>query len=88
MTARDREPESPGPLKWAPKWTRMAAPAARRQTTAGERAAAGAQAGTATSRTGPAMETDQAERSFEGNAANKELRERMALAPNLPSDAR
>jgi hypothetical protein len=57
---------------------------ARRQTTAGERAAAG----TATSRTGPAMETDQAERSFEGNAANKELRERMALAPNLPSDAR
>jgi hypothetical protein len=63
---------------------------ARRQTTAGERAAAGAQAaaGTATSRTRPAMETDQAEGSFEGNAANKELRERMALAPNLPSDAR
>jgi hypothetical protein len=62
----------------------------RRQNTAGERAAAGAQAaaGTATSRTRPAMETDQAEGSFEGNAANKGLRERMALAPNLPSDAR
>src|SRR6516165_9272501 len=26
MTTRDREPESPGPLKYAPKWARMAAP--------------------------------------------------------------
>jgi hypothetical protein len=43
-----REPESPGPLKWAPKWTPMAAPwrPARRQTTAGESPPAGAQAAT------------------------------------------
>ena len=42
MSTRDREPEAPGPLKFAPKWARMAAPepAPARAVSARERAAA------------------------------------------------
>jgi hypothetical protein len=94
MSTRDREPESPGPLKYAPKWARTAAPEPARR---GERSGGELRP----------VNTRQAERrlppvqrlreptpwklakqkgSFEGDVAIKELRERMALAPDLPPE--
>jgi hypothetical protein len=129
MSTPDREPQAPGPLKYAPKWARTAAPAP-----AGDRPADGPRAGNIhpperkpvsaprpasqhrpASERGPALERGPAERkpaappqqpappspprepappwklakqrgTFEGDVAIKELRERMALAPDQPPE--
>jgi len=103
MSTRDREPDSPGPLKYAPKWARMAAPepAPRRDRPSG-RAPGGAAPGGAVPRENARPKIDKApppplrprepppwkhgkrRGRFEGDVAIKELRERMALAPDLP----
>ena len=109
MSTRDREPEVPGPLKYAPKWARMAAPQPEPATGTGgdrpasepraaNRPAAGTQSRSgrkprcASRRHGPreaAAATGNWRSSaarFEGDVAIKELRERMALAPDQPPE--
>jgi hypothetical protein len=87
MNTRDREPESPGPLKYAPKWARMAAPEIGR----------GSEPRLANSRPpdgrpplpprhrepAPPRKLTLPKGSFEGDVAIKDLRERMARAPDL-----
>ena len=86
MTTGDREPESPGPLKYAPKSARMAAPETAR----------GSEPPRPPDRrppppqrhrepTPPRKLTMQKGR-FEGDVAVKDLRERMARAPDLPPE--
>jgi len=103
----DREPEATGPLKYAPKWARMAKPAA--PAFAGGRGGANArprehepaaerwhsQERSPPERT-PARSRPQESAppwkligrpgAFEGDVAIKELRERMALAPDRPPE--
>jgi hypothetical protein len=120
MSTPDREPQAPGPLKYAPKWARVAAPAQ-----AGDRPASGPRPANAhpperkpasvrkpasehrpALERGPALEHSSPERrpaapprepappwrlakqrgTFEGDVAIKELRERMALAPDQPPE--
>ena len=90
MRTRDREPESPGPLKYAPKWARMAAPEIGR----------GSEPRLVNSRPpdgrpplpprhrepAPPRKLTLPKGSFEGDVAVKDLRERMALAPDLPPE--
>jgi hypothetical protein len=116
MSTRNREPEVSGPLKFAPKWARIAEPAPART---GDRPASEprpanarppARDSAAKSAAKSAAERHPAERkplpappsppeqpapswkpakrpgSFEGDVAIKELRERMALAPDLPPE--
>jgi hypothetical protein len=91
---RDREPESPGPLKYAPKWARMAAPETARQ---GDRP--GSEPRLANPRpperrpppprhrepARPQTLTKQ-KGSFEGDAAIIDLRERMARKADQPPE--
>jgi hypothetical protein len=91
MRTRDREPESPGPLKFAPKGARMAAPEAARR---GDRPSSEPRPASARPperrppprhrETAPPQKLTKQKGSFEGDVAIKELRERMALAPDLP----
>jgi len=90
MRTRDREPESPGPLKYAPKWARMAAPEIGR----------GSEPRLVNSRPpdgrpplpprhrepAPPRKLTLPKGSFEGDVAVKDLRERMARAPDLPPE--
>ena len=90
MRTRDREPESPGPLKYAPKWARMAAPEIGR----------GSEPRLVNSRPpdgrpplpprhrepAPPRKLTLPKGSFEGDVAIKDLRERMARAPDLPPE--
>jgi hypothetical protein len=90
MRRRDREPESPGPLKYAPKWARMAAAEAAR----------GSEPRLANARPpdrrppppprhrepAPPRKLTMQKGSFEGDVAVKDLRERMARAPDLPPE--
>ena len=90
MRTRDREPESPGPLKYAPKWARMAASEIGR----------GSEPRVANSRPPdgrpplpprhrepvPPRKLTLPKGSFEGDVAVKDLRERMARAPDLPPE--
>ena len=85
MRTRDREPESPGPLKYAPKWARMAASEIGR----------GSEPRLVNSRPpdgrpplpprhrepAPLRKLALPKGSFEGDVAVKDLRERMARAP-------
>jgi hypothetical protein len=122
MSTRDREPETPGPLKYAPKWARVAEP-----TRASDRPASGPGPANAhpperkpaperrpapeqrsAPEQRPASERSPPERkpappsrprepappwklakqpgTFEGDVAIKELRERLALAPDQPPE--
>jgi hypothetical protein len=89
MRTRDREPESPGPLKYAPKSARMAAPETAR----------GSEPRLANVRPpdrrpppprhrepAPPQKLTVQKGSFEGDVAVKDLRERMARAPDLPPE--
>jgi hypothetical protein len=105
----DREPEATGPLKYAPKWARMAEPAA--PAIAGGRGGANArppehqpaaERGHSPERSPPERKPPPARSrpqesappwkligrpgAFEGDVAIKELRERMALAPDRPPE--
>jgi hypothetical protein len=94
MHTRDREPESPGPLKYAPKWARMAAPEPERRgdRPGGQPRAANARpperrlAAVPRPREPAPWILTKRRGSFEGDVAIKELRERMALAPDLPPE--
>jgi hypothetical protein len=102
MSTRDREPEPQGPLKYAPKRARMAAP---------EPAPGGDRPGSEPlapnvrpperrppprrpppppaprpREPAPPWKVTKRKGSFEGDVAIKELRERMALAPDLPPE--
>ena len=90
MRTRDSEPESPGPLKYAPKSARMAAPETAR----------GSEPRLANARPperrapppprhhepAPPRKLTMQKGSFEGDVAVKDLRERMARAPDLPPE--
>jgi hypothetical protein len=91
---RDREPESPGPLKYAPKWARMAASETARR---GDRSRS--EPPLANSRPperrpppprhrepGRPQRLTKQKGSFEGDAAIIDLRERMARKPNQPPE--
>jgi hypothetical protein len=95
MSTRDREPESQGPLKYAPKRARVAGPepAPRGDRPGGEPPAPNV--GPPPRRPPPAprprepappWKVRKRRGSFEGDVAVKELRERMALAPDLPPE--
>jgi hypothetical protein len=104
MSTRDREPDVSGPLKFAPKWARMAEPAragdrpvseprpanARppERKSAAERPPAEPKPAPPSVPQQPAPAWKPAKRpgSFEGDVAIKELRERMALAPDQPPE--
>ena len=95
MKTRDREPESPGPLEYAPKWARMAA-----AETARGRDRPGSEPRLANARpperrpppprhrepARPQKLTKQ-KGSFEGDVAIIDLRERMAQKPDRPPEA-
>jgi hypothetical protein len=87
MKTRDREPESPGPLKYAPKSARMAAPATERgseprlpNVRPPERRPP------PPSRHALPRKLIMQKGSFKGDVAVKDLRERMARAPDLPPE--
>jgi hypothetical protein len=94
MSTQDREPES-GPLKYAPKWARNAAPEPARR---GERPAGAPRPVNARAperrpppaarprEPAPPRKVAKQRGSFEGDVAIKELRERMALAPEMPPE--
>jgi hypothetical protein len=99
MSTRDREPDASGPLKYAPKRARTAAPEPplRRVRPNGGVAAENLRPRLVKSPTTPPSPPSQRPREpvppwrparqkggFEGDVAVKELRERMALAPDLP----
>jgi TPR repeat protein len=98
MGARDQVPDASGPLKYAPKWARAAAPEPplRRDRPNGGVAAENLRPRLVKLPPTPASPPPQRPRepppwkparqkgSFEGDVAVKELRERMALAPDLP----
>jgi len=108
MSMRDREPEVPGPLKYAPKWARMAAPQPEPVSVHGGDRPAGEPRGAnprppernpATGRKPPVRKPPSGPQEapppwklvkqrgrFEGDLAIKELRERMALAPDQPPE--
>src|SRR6516225_4776995 len=89
MTTRDREPESPGPLKYAPKWARMAAPetGGSEPRLANSRPPDGRPPPPPRRREpAPPRKLTMSKGSFEGDVAVKDLRERMALAPDLPPE--
>ena len=111
MSMRDREPDVPGPLKYAPKRARMAAPQlepvpVRSDRLASEprganarpperKPAAGRQPPerrpplappSALQEAPPPWKLAKQRGSFEGDVAIKELRERMALAPDQPPE--
>jgi hypothetical protein len=90
MRTQDREPEPLGPLKYAPKSARMAAPETAR----------GSEPRLANARPpdrrppppprhrepAPPRKLTMQKGSFEGDVAVKDLRERMARAPDLPPE--
>jgi hypothetical protein len=99
MSTHDREPDASGPLKYAPKRARTAAPEPplRRVRPNGGVAAENLRPRLVKSPSTPGSSPAQRPRepvpqwkparqtgSFEGDVAVKELRERMALAPDLP----
>jgi hypothetical protein len=90
MRTRDREPGSSGPLKYGPKRARMAALETARR---GDRPESEPRAhtGPPDRRPAPPRHCEPAAQklikpmgSFEGDVAVKDLRERMALGPDLP----
>jgi hypothetical protein len=90
MRTRDREPGSSGPLKFGPKRARMAALETARR---GDRPQSEPRAhtGPPDRRPAPPRHCEPAAQklikpmgSFEGDMAVKDLRERMALGPDLP----
>jgi hypothetical protein len=94
MSTRDREPES-GPLKYAPKWARNAAsePARRDERPASAPRLVNARAPESNPppvrqprEPAPPWKVAKRKGSFEGDVAIKELRERMALAPEMPPE--
>ncbi len=112
MSMRDREPDVPGPLKYAPKWARMAAPQPESVSVSGgdrpatelraaqarppeRKPAAGRQPPerkpplalpAAPQESPPPWKLAKQRGRFEGDLAIKELRERMALAPDQPPE--
>src|ERR1700675_4655585 len=94
MSTRDREPE-PGPLKYAPKWARDAAPEPARRSDH-----SGSEPRLVNARPperkpppvrrprepAPPWKVARQKGRFEGDVAIKELRERMALAPDQPPE--
>jgi hypothetical protein len=80
MRTPDREPESPGPLKYEPKSTRMAAP----EPTRGSEPRLGCRPRTpGHGKSAPPRKWTKRKGSFEGDVAIKDLRERMARTPDL-----
>jgi hypothetical protein len=93
MSTRDREPESQGPLKYAPKWARTGAPepARRPERTEGEPRAISARQPERNPpppprELPPPWKLTRQRGRFEGDVAIQQLRERMALAPEQPPE--
>jgi hypothetical protein len=92
MRTRDREPGSSGPLKYAPKLARMAALEIARRGDRPDSEPRLAYTGLPERRPVPPRHCEPARPqkltkqmgSFEGDVAVKDLRERMALGPDLP----
>jgi hypothetical protein len=92
MRTRDREPGSSGPLKYAPKQARMAALETARRGDRPDSEQRRAHTGPLDRRPAPPRHCEPARPQklikqmggFEGDAAVKDLRERMALGPDLP----
>ena len=81
MRTRDREPESPNSLRYAPKPVQMAAPEVAR---GGEPRLANAAPPPRHREPVPPRKLSMWKGGFEGDVAVKELRERMARTPELP----
>jgi hypothetical protein len=95
MSTRDREPEPQGPLKYAPKRARMTAPepAPRGDRPGTEPPAPNVRPperrpspAPRPREPAPPWKVTKRKGRFEGDVAVKELRERMALAPDLPPE--
>src|SRR5258708_4003352 len=95
MSTRDREPESPGPLKYAPKWARDAAPEPARGSDKPRSEPRPVNARPAERKPppvrrprepAPPWQVAKQKGGLEGDVAIKELRERMALAPDQPPE--